>query len=182
MEFQKIETPLADLFVIEPKVFTDDRGFFFESYNERDFREAGIGYAWVQDNHARSVKNTLRGLHFQKGRGQAKLVRCTKGKIFDVAVDIRPASATFGRWHGVELSEENHRMLLIPEGFAHGYAVLTDIAESLYKCDSLYDPAIEDEFAWNDPDVGIEWPVADPILSERDRNAKPFRTLRKEIA
>lgn len=182
MEFQKIETPLVGLFVIEPKVFTDDRGFFFESYNERDFRQAGIPYSWVQDNHARSVKNTLRGLHFQKGRGQAKLVRCPRGKIFDVAVDIRPASATFGRWHGVELSEENHRMLLIPEGFAHGYAVLSDIAESLYKCDSLYDAAIEDEFAWDDPDVGIQWPVADPILSERDRNAKPFRALREEIA
>jgi len=181
MDFKKIETPLAGLYVLEPKVFTHDRGFFFESNNERDFRRAGLNTVWAQDNHARSVKNTLRGMHFQKGRGQAKLVRCPRGKIFDVAVDIRPDSATFGKWYGAELSEDNHRMLYVPEGFAHGYAVLSDVAESLYKCDSLYDPAIESEFTWNDPDVGIDWPVDEPVLSERDKNAKPFRALREEI-
>ena len=172
-------TPIEGLLIITPKVFEDHRGFFFESYNKVLFRENGIDLPWMQDNHAKSTKNTVRGLHFQKGKGQAKLVRSIRGTVWDVAIDIRPDSPTLGKWHAVELTEENRKMFLIPAGFAHGYAVLTDEAETLYKCSSVYDQELESEILWNDPEIGIEWPVADPILSERDLNAQ---TLKEYLA
>jgi len=168
-------TPIEGLLIITPKVFEDHRGFFFESYNEVLFRENGIDLPWMQDNHAKSTKNTVRGLHFQKGKGQAKLVRSIRGTVWDVAVDIRPNSPTLGKWHAVELTGENKKMFLIPAGFAHGYAVLTDEAETLYKCSSVYDQERESEILWNDPEIGVRWPVADPILSERDLNAQTLK-------
>lgn len=168
-------TPLEGLIIIHPKVFTDARGFFFESFNQEKFSEAGIDLTWLQDNHAQSVMNSIRALHFQRGEGQAKIVRCTRGVIWDVAVDIRPDSPTLGKWHAVELSAENKKMFYIPSGFAHGYAVLSDVAESLYKCNRLYDPELEDGIAWDDPDLAIDWPVEHPLLSERDRRNRSFR-------
>ena len=171
----KVEkTPLDGLLLIHPVVHGDRRGFLYESYNERDFRQAGIKISWVQDNHVRSVKNTLRGLHFQSGRGQDKLVRCTQGRVWDVAVDIRPASATLGRWFGAELTSENKLMFLIPRGFAHGYCVLSDEAEVQYKCSTLYDADLEAGFRWNDPKVAVQWPAPDPILSQRDLESQSF--------
>lgn len=168
-------TPIEGLLIVTPTVHADRRGFFFESYNEVRFREIGIDLDWMQDNHVRSTKNTVRGLHFQRGRGQAKLVRCVRGRVWDVAVDIRPGSPTMGRWHGVELSEDNKKMFFIPVGFAHGYAVLSDEAEALYKCSNVYDPELEDGIVWNDPDLAVEWPVAAPILSRRDQDAQTFK-------
>jgi dTDP-4-dehydrorhamnose 3,5-epimerase len=177
----KVEkTSIPGLLVIHPQVFQDERGFFFESYNERVFKEAGIDRAWRQDNHARSRRNIIRALHYQRGLGQAKLVRCTLGAVWDVAVDIRPDSPTFGRWHAVELTEENKSMLYIPPGLAHGYAVLSDVADVLYKVDRHYDREIEAGIAWDDPEIGIEWPVSDPILSARDRSNPSFASYRKE--
>ena len=167
--------PLDGLLIIQPRVFVDSRGFFFESYNENRFKEQGIDLHWMQDNHARSARNTVRGLHFQCGIGQAKLVRCIRGRVWDVAVDIRPGSPTLGQWFGLELSEENKTLLFIPVGFAHGYAVLSDEADLVYKCSNVYDSQLEDGFLWNDPRIGIQWPVASPILSERDKNAKTFQ-------
>lgn len=178
MELEK--TPLEGLTVVRPRVFRDERGFFFESYNAVKFKELGLPAEWAQDNHALSSKDTLRGLHFQKGRGQAKLVRCVRGAIWDVAVDIRPDSPTFGKWHGLELSAENQLMLFIPGGFAHGYLVLSDAAECLYKCDTVYNPQLETEVKWNDPDIGVSWPVVSPILSKRDQNARSFREYAAE--
>ncbi|MFP4579834.1 MAG: dTDP-4-dehydrorhamnose 3,5-epimerase [Candidatus Sumerlaeia bacterium] len=169
------ETPLQELKIITPRVFGDERGFFYESYSEGKFREMGLPTKWVQDNHALSVKDTLRGLHFQKGDGQNKLVRCTRGSIWDVAVDIRPDSPNFGKWFGLELSAENKKMIFVPKGFAHGYLVLSDEAETQYKCSSLYDAEIETEVKWDDPDIGVEWPVEHPILSDRDKQAQSFR-------
>jgi len=171
-----VETTAIDgLLIVTPKVFSDHRGFFFESYNEERFGDAGIDLHWMQDNHVKSTKNTLRGLHFQRGKGQAKLVRCVRGRVWDVAVDIRSGSPTLGRWHAVELTEDNKKMFFIPVGFAHGYAVLSDEAEALYKCGSVYDPELEDEILWNDPDIAVDWPVDSPILSERDKNAQTFK-------
>jgi dTDP-4-dehydrorhamnose 3,5-epimerase len=167
--------PIEGLLIITPRIFEDHRGFFFESYNTIRFKENGIDLIWMQDNHARSAKSTIRGLHFQRGRGQAKLVRCIRGSVWDVAVDIRPDSATFGKWHAVELSEENKKMFLIPAGFAHGYAVLSEGAETLYKCSTVYDADLEDEILWNDPDIAIDWPVHEPVLSERDLNAQTLK-------
>jgi dTDP-4-dehydrorhamnose 3,5-epimerase len=168
-------TPIDGLVIITPTVHSDHRGFFFESYNEVRFRELGIDLNWRQDNHAKSTKNTVRGLHFQRGTGQAKLVRCVRGSVWDVAVDIRPDSPTLGKWHSVELSEENKKMFLIPVGFAHGYAVLSEEAETLYKCSNVYDPKLEDTILWNDPDLAVKWPVADPILSKRDQDAQTLK-------
>jgi dTDP-4-dehydrorhamnose 3,5-epimerase len=166
---------IPDVLIVEPKVFADERGFFFESYRREHFRAAGIDCDFVQDNHARSVKNTLRGLHYQREPGQAKLIRVTRGTIVDVAADIRPGSATFGQWVAIELSAENFRMLFVPVGFAHGYAVLSDVAEVQYKCSHHYLPEQEASVAWNDPDIGVAWPLTDPILSERDQNAPSLR-------
>jgi dTDP-4-dehydrorhamnose 3,5-epimerase len=174
-------TPIDGLSILHPRVFGDARGYFFESYNEEKFRKLGIEMHWAQDNHARSRKNTLRGLHFQLGNGQAKLVHCGRGRIWDVAVDIRPASPTLGRWFSLELTEENKKMLLIAEGFAHGYCVLSDEAEVLYKCSTVYDPALESEFAWNDPEIGVAWPVTEPLLSQRDLQAQSFRQYLEKL-
>lgn len=176
-----VETSIPDLKIIRPRVFHDDRGFFFESYNENKFAALGLPAVWRQDNHARSCRNTLRGLHFQMGKGQAKLARCVRGRVWDVAVDIRPDSPTLGRWHGVELTEDNMLMFLIPEGFAHGYCVLSDEAEVLYKCSTVYDPTLESEIAWNDAEIAVEWPVKEPVLSQRDINAQSFQSYLAKV-
>jgi len=164
-----IETALPGVLIIEPDVFSDARGFFFESYSYRRYADLGIADTFVQDNHSLSVRGTLRGLHYQAAPGQAKLVRVARGTVFDVAVDIRWGSPTFGQWVGVELSAENKRQLYIPVGFAHGFCVTSEEAEFLYKCSSYYAPPLERGIAWNDPDLAISWPVAEPLLSDRDR-------------
>ena len=150
--------PIEGLYVIEPAVHGDERGYFMETYNQRDMQEAGLDITFVQDNQSCSVKGVLRGLHYQKQFPQTKLVRAIKGTVFDVAVDLRHGSETYGKWYGVLLSEENKKQFLIPKGFAHGFLVLSDIAEFCYKCDDFYHPNDEGGIAWNDPDIGIEWP------------------------
>ncbi len=164
------ETSLPGVFVVEPKVFGDHRGFFMESWSQRAFEEAGLFYDFVQDNHSSStVKGTLRGIHFQRGeKAQAKLVRCVKGAVLDVAVDLRPSSPHYKEWVGVELSAENKKQLLIPRGFGHGFLTLTDDVEFLYKADNPYAPEADGGIYWNDPDIGVNWGVDDPILSEKD--------------
>jgi dTDP-4-dehydrorhamnose 3,5-epimerase len=168
---ERADTSLPGVFLIRPRVFADHRGFFQESYNQRDMAALGIGDRFVQDNHSRSQRGVLRGLHYQIGRPQAKLVRTTRGRVFDVAVDIRRSSPSFGRWTGVELTEENHLMLYLPPGFAHGFLVLSEVADFQYKCSDFYAPEEERGIAWNDPLIGIEWPLGEmePILSDRDR-------------
>ena len=179
MQFE--ELPLAGLKLVRPKVFKDARGFFFESYHEPRYREGGIDCSFAQDNHSHSTRGTLRGLHYQSHPGQAKLIRVSSGRIFDVAVDIRPASPTFGRWYGAYLDAERHEQLFVPVGFAHGFCVISDEADVLYKTSSVYDPKTECGFAWNDPDVGVEWPIEDPVLSERDARAESFAALRERL-
>jgi dTDP-4-dehydrorhamnose 3,5-epimerase len=166
-----LSTEIPDVLLLEPKVFEDQRGFFFESYNRRAFRVAtGLDPVFVQDNHSRSVKNVLRGLHYQIRQPQGKLVRVVAGKVFDVAVDLRRRSPTFGRWASAILSEENRRMLWIPEGFAHGFLVLSECADLLYKTTDYYAPEHERTIAWNDPGIGIRWPIdGEPLLSAKDR-------------
>ncbi|MFI3158383.1 MAG: dTDP-4-dehydrorhamnose 3,5-epimerase [Methylococcaceae bacterium] len=163
-------TEIPDVLIIEPKVFGDDRGFFYESFNARRFAElTGISKSFVQDNHSKSAKNVLRGLHYQIQQAQGKLVRVVAGEVFDVAVDIRKSSATFGRWVGVTLSAENKRQLWIPEGFAHGFVVTSESAEFLYKTTDYWAPEHERSILWNDPAIGIQWPInAEPILSGKD--------------
>ncbi len=166
-------TKIPDVKLIEPKVFGDARGFFMETWNEKAFREAGIDTKFVQDNHSRSVKNTLRGLHYQIEHPQGKLVRVTQGEVYDVAVDIRKGSSTFGQWVGEYLSEENKRILWIPPGFAHGFLVTSDTADFQYKCSDIYAPEYERCIAWNDPMIGIDWGITDAnhlLLSDKDRN------------
>jgi dTDP-4-dehydrorhamnose 3,5-epimerase len=166
-----VETPIADLLIIEPRVFGDDRGFFMESWNADTFREAGLDIHFVQDNHSRSAKGVLRGLHFQNPNPQGKLVRVTAGRAWDVAVDLRSTSPSFGQWHGVELSAANKRMFWVPPGFAHGFVALEDGTDFLYKCTALYEPAHEHSLLWNDPAIGIEWPLEGitPQLSGKDQ-------------
>lgn len=165
-------TALPGVLIITPRVFRDSRGFFFESYNQETWRANGINTVFVQDNHSRSTRGTLRGLHFQlPPMAQVKLVRCAQGAIWDVAVDIRVGSPTFGRWVGVELSAENFQQLYIPVGFAHGFCVLSDEAEVLYKTSAVYSKPHEQGIAWNDPQLAIDWPVHAPLLSDRDRAA-----------
>lgn len=149
---------ISGLCVISPTIHGDNRGYFFESYNKKDLEEAGIDIQFVQDNQSMSTKGVLRGLHFQKSHPQTKLVRVVKGAVFDVAVDIRPASNTYGKWYGIELTEDNKKQFLIPKGFAHGFLVLSDVAEFCYKCDDFYHPNDEGGIAWNDPEIGINWP------------------------
>ncbi|CDH00881.1 dTDP-4-dehydrorhamnose 3,5-epimerase [Xenorhabdus bovienii] len=172
-----IQTEIPDVLIFEPKVFGDDRGFFFESFNQKIFENA-IGYPinFVQDNHSKSTKGVLRGLHFQKSPyAQGKLVRCIYGEVFDVAVDIRKNSSSYGKWIGVKLSSENKRQLWIPEGFAHGFLVLSDIAEFSYKATNYYHPSSEDGIIWNDKDININWPLMDKyILSEKDKTQRSF--------
>jgi dTDP-4-dehydrorhamnose 3,5-epimerase len=173
MNLTVIPTRLPDVVILQPKVFGDDRGFFYESFNGREFAEGtGIDRHFVQDNHSRSARNVLRGLHYQISRPQGKLVRVVSGRVFDVAVDIRRSSPNFGKWVGVELTAENKHQLWIPEGFAHGFVVLSDFAEFLYKTTDYYAPEFERSLAWNDPAIGIEWPFeSDPLLSKKDAAA-----------
>ena len=177
-----IKTKLDGVVIIEPDVFGDNRGFFMESWNKKKMAEAGLDYDFVQDNHSKStVKGTLRGIHFQKGdKAQAKLVRCVKGAVLDVAVDLRRNSPTFKQWVGVELSEENKKQLLIPRGFGHGFVTLTDDVEFLYKADNYYAPAADAGIRWNDPEIGVEWGIENPILSDKDKN-NPFLEDCKEL-
>lgn len=167
------ETKLAGVVIIEPAVFGDKRGFFMESWSKRAFAEAGLDYDFVQDNHSAStVKGTLRGIHFQRGdKAQAKLVRCTKGAVLDVAVDLRPASPTYKQWVGVELSGENKRQLLIPRGFGHGFLTLTDEVEFMYKADNFYAPEADGGIRWNDPELAVDWGIEEPVLSDKDSKA-----------
>lgn len=165
------ETPIPSLLIIEPKVYADARGFFMETYHAERFVQAGIHAQFVQDNHSRSARSVLRGIHYQEPNAQGKLVRCTSGAIFDVAVDIRVGSPHFGQWFGIELTEENKKMLWIPAGFAHGLCALTDDADVVYKCTALYDAASDRSILWNDPDIGIEWPIREPLLSPKDAAA-----------
>ena len=172
-----IETAIPDLLILEPKVFGDARGFFMESYNAKAFQDAtGLDVNFVQDNHSRSGKGVLRGLHYQIEQAQGKLVRVTRGSVFDAVVDLRKSSPTFGQWAGVELSEENSRQLWIPPGFAPGFLVTSDSADFLYKTTDYYAPQFERSLAWNDPTVGVEWPLAGtaPLLSAKDVAGKPL--------
>ena len=182
MKFKKIETPIPDLCIIEPTVFGDARGFFMESWNKREFEEIGIDCEFVQDNHSKSKRSVLRGLHFQTRHVQAKLVRCVKGKIFDVAVDLRKDSPTFGEYFGLELSEDNKLMFFIPKYFAHGFLVLSDEAEVIYKADDYYDPQSDAGIIWNDKTLAIDWQLEKYglkeetlIISEKDRNHPTFQ-------
>ncbi len=171
-----IQTAIPDVLIIEPRVFTDERGFFFESFNLRRWRkQTGLETEFVQENHSRSTKNVLRGLHYQIRQAQGKLVRVIGGEVFDVAVDIRKSSPTFGRWVGVTLTAENKRQFWVPEGFAHGFVVLSEAAEFLYLTSDYYAPEHERAIRWNDPELAIDWPLTgDPILSEKDRDAVLF--------
>lgn len=165
-----IKSKLDGILIIDPKVFGDNRGFFMESYNSAKFADVGIDLNFVQDNHSRSVKGVVRGLHYQVNPGQDKLVRVIRGEVFDVVVDIRRNSPTFGRWEGFTLSEENKRQVFVPKGFAHGFCVISDVAEFVYKCSEYYAPEDERGILWNDPEIGVEWPVNNPTLSLRDIN------------
>ena len=165
--------------IIEPRVFGDDRGFFLETFQAARYKqEAGIDLPFVQDNHSRSARGVLRGLHFQKTKPQGKLVRVVRGEVYDVAVDIRKGSATFGEWEGVILSEENKKQFWVPPGFAHGFVVLSDTADFEYKCTDYYDPSDEGSILWSDPDLDIPWPIANPVLSTKDESAKRLVDLR----
>ncbi len=168
---ERIETKLDGLVLLEPAVHGDSRGFMVETFRRDAWAELGVEVEFVQHNHSRSVEGTLRGIHFQTEPGQAKLVRCPRGKIFDVAVDLRRDSPTYGQWDGQILDDESHRQLFVPVGFGHGFAVLSEVADVSYLCSSTYDPATESGIAWDDPDVGVEWPVAEPLLSDRDQSA-----------
>ena len=180
--FKFIGTHIKDLYIIEPQVFGDDRGYFFESYKKEDFDKAGLVYDFVQDNQSKSKKGVLRGLHFQKTHPQAKLVRVVDGEVFDVAVDLRKDSKTYGKWLGVILSGENKKMLMIPRGFAHGFLVLSDSAVFTYKCDDVYHPEDEGGIIWNDPDINIDWPHADNIsLSEKDKKHLKLKQLKVKL-
>jgi dTDP-4-dehydrorhamnose 3,5-epimerase len=166
-----LPTRLEGVVLLEPVVHGDERGFMVETYRREAWGECGVDVEFVQHNHSRSSRGALRGIHFQTEPGQAKLVRCPRGRIFDVAVDLRRDSPTYGRWEGHVLDDESHRQLFVPVGFGHGFAVLSDVADVAYLLSSTYDPATEAGIAWNDPEVGIEWPIGEPLLSERDRQA-----------
>ncbi len=179
-KFKFTYTEIEGVFVAEPAVFPDERGYFMETYNENDFKEEGIDLTFVQDNQSKSSKGVLRGLHFQKTQPQGKLVRVISGEVFDVAVDLRKASKTYGKWVGVRLSAENKKQFFIPKGFAHGFVVLSDEAEFVYKCTDFYKGDDEGGILWNDPDIGIEWPIEDIgeeniLLSEKDKLWKPLK-------
>lgn len=175
MKFQ--ETELEGVIIIEPQVFSDARGFFLESYHREKYAAGGITATFVQDNHSRSVGGTLRGLHLQRTRLQGKLIRVISGRIYDLAIDLRRGSPSFKRWIGIELSASNFRQLYIPPGFGHGFCVLSEVAEVEYKCTDFYAPEDELTVLWNDPDLGIEWPVSDPLLSAKDRAGKPLSEI-----
>jgi dTDP-4-dehydrorhamnose 3,5-epimerase len=171
------DTHLKGVRLIVPRVFEDARGFFVETFNRRDFEEHGLPTEFVQDNHSRSSYGVLRGLHYQYPTWQGKLVRVVRGEIFDVAVDIRRESPTFGQWYGVVLSEENKQQLYIPPGYAHGFCVLSEVVDVTYKCTALYEPAEDAGIRWDDPDIGIDWPVNDPLVSDKDRRAALLKDI-----
>ena len=168
------ETPLPGLLVLSPKVHGDGRGFFLESYHAKTFTRLGVPQLFVQDNHSRSGRGVTRGLHFQKRHGQGKLVRVVTGSVYDVAVDLRAGSPTFGRWFGAVLSDENKKMMYVPEGFAHGFQVMSEQADFFYKCTDFYDPEDEGGILWNDPDLAIDWPVSEVLVSGKDSELQPL--------
>ena len=178
---ERLPTKLEGVVLLGPTVHGDERGFMVETYRRELWAEHGVGVEFVQHNHSRSSKGTLRGLHFQTEPGQAKLVRCPRGKIFDVAVDLRHDSPTYGQWEGYELDDEAHRQLFIPVGFGHGFAVLSEVADVSYLVSSLYDPLTEAGIAWDDPDVGIDWQVEQPLLSERDKTAPKLSEIAETL-
>jgi dTDP-4-dehydrorhamnose 3,5-epimerase len=178
--FNFIETKLTDVYIIEPKVFSDSRGYFMETYNKEDFFEAGLTMEFVQDNESKSKKGVLRGLHFQTKHTQGKLVRVTEGQVFDVAVDLRNDSPNFGKWEGVILTAENKKQFYVPEGFAHGFLVMSDVAVFNYKCTDYYAPEYDSGLLWNDEDIDIQWPLEDIeeiLLSEKDKTQKKLKDL-----
>ena len=176
------DTSIKDLYIIEPQVFGDNRGYFFESYKKEEFDKAGLVYDFVQDNQSRSKKGVLRGLHFQRTHPQAKLVRVIDGEVFDVAVDLRKGSPTYGNWFGAILSGENKKMLMIPRGFAHGFLVLSNSAIFAYKCDDVYHPEDEGGIIWNDPDINIKWPDVQNIsLSDKDKKHPKLKEIKVEL-
>lgn len=177
-QFQFTKTGIEGLVVVEPKVFGDNRGYFMETYNYNDFKAAGLDMVFVQDNQSKSKKGVLRGLHFQKKNPQGKLVRVVSGEVYDIAVDLRKGSDTYGKWYGVLLSAENKKQFYVPEGFAHGFVVMSETAEFVYKCTRFYDPSDEGGLMWNDPEIGIDWPVpenAELLLSEKDQHHQPLK-------
>ena len=179
---ERLETGLEGLALIAPDVFGDERGFLLETYSRDRWAELGVDAEFVQANHSRSTqRGTLRGIHFQTHPGQGKLVRALRGRILDVAVDLRRDSPTFGRWEGHELDDESHHQLWVPRGFGHGFQVLSDVADVAYQLTSLYDPATEAGIAWDDPDVSVDWPLADPLLSDRDRSAPRLSEIADEL-
>ena len=178
--FEVKQMHMKGLMLLIPKVFGDERGFFMETFKRSELKALGVDREFLQDNHSRSVKGVLRGLHYQVGEhAQAKLVRCIRGLIFDVAVDIRPGSETFGQWYGIILSEENHYQLFIPEGFAHGYYTISETAEVIYKTTREYAPNADRGIIWNDPDIGIYWPSFNPVLSEKDTKHPILREIKE---
>jgi len=182
-KFNFIKTKIKDLYVIEPTVFGDSRGYFMESYSKRDFFEAGLTMEFVQDNESKSKKGVLRGLHFQTKHTQGKLVRVVKGEVFDVAVDLRDGSPTFGKWEGILLTEENKKQFYVPEGFAHGFLVVSDEAVFQYKCTDYYAPEYDGGILWNDPDIGVKWPlegIDEVLLSEKDKVQQNFEAFVKK--
>jgi dTDP-4-dehydrorhamnose 3,5-epimerase len=183
-QFAFTETEIKGVYIIEPKVFGDHRGYFMETYNYEDFKKAGLDMIFVQDNQSKSKKGVLRGLHYQNPNSQGKLVRVISGEVFDVAVDLRKGSATYGKWAGVVLSAENKKQFYVPEGFAHGFLVLSEEAEFVYKCTEFYHPEFEGSIAWDDSDIGIEWPlegIENVMLSEKDKRAKSLKDFRAEL-
>ena len=180
MSFRRLPTEIDGVVLIEPTVRGDERGFFVETFRANAMPGLGIDVEFVQDNHSRSNVRVLRGIHMQ--RGQAKLVRCPRGRIFDVAVDLRPDSPTYRRWEGYELDDVDHRQLFIPDGFGHGFCVLSDSADVLYRVSSYYDPELESAIAWDDPEIAVDWPVRDPVLSDRDRNAPRLAEVESSLA
>ncbi len=179
-KFNFIKTKIKDLYVIEPTVFGDNRGYFMETYNYKEFEDAGLNMVFVQDNQSRSKRGVLRGLHFQKTNPQGKLVRVIEGEVFDVAVDLRKSSETFGQWYGILLTEENKKQFYVPEGFAHGFIVISETATFVYKCTRLYDPTDESGILWDDPDIGIDWKLPEDmevLLSEKDKKNPQLKNL-----
>jgi dTDP-4-dehydrorhamnose 3,5-epimerase len=183
-QFTFTETEIKGVYIIEPKVFGDHRGYFMETYNYEDFKKAGLDMSFVQDNQSKSRKGVLRGLHYQKPNPQGKLVRVISGEVFDVAVDLRKNSVTYGQWKGVALSAENKKQFYVPPGFAHGFLVMSEEAEFVYKCTEFYHPEHEGSLAWDDPEVGIEWPlegIENIMLSDKDKNAKTLKESKIEF-
>ena len=178
---RRLETGLEGLALIEPDVFGDERGFFVETFSQDAWRELGVEADFVQHNHSRSSAGTLRGLHFQTRPGQAKLLRCPRGRIFDVAVDLRRDSPTYGQWEGYLLDDEKHHQLYVPVGFAHGFCVLSEVADVTYLVSNLYDPETEAGIRWDDPEVGVEWPVSEPLISQRDAEAPSLAEIADDL-